>query len=82
MRRYVLAVVLFFLLVGGASAAVIAAGAPAPAQIAFLVLLGLFVAAIVDAVAERRSNRPRQHRQVDRVASPTTPGHLLHETVY
>lgn len=54
MLRYILAFLLFFLLAGGASAAAIATGAPAPAKVAFLVCLGLFVAAIVDGVAERR----------------------------
>jgi hypothetical protein len=54
MLRYFFALLLFFLLGSGASAAAIAAGAPAPAKVAFLVCLGLFVAAIVDGVAKRR----------------------------
>jgi hypothetical protein len=53
MLRTILAFVLCFVLTGGASAAAIAAGAPAPAKVAFLVCLGLFVAAIVDGVVER-----------------------------
>jgi hypothetical protein len=54
MFRYILALLLFFLLAGCASAAAIATGAPVPATVAFLVCLGLFVAAIIDGVAEQR----------------------------
>jgi uncharacterized membrane protein YtjA (UPF0391 family) len=55
MVRYILAFLLLFLLGGVASAAAIATGAPPSAQVAFLVCLGLFVAALADGVAERRS---------------------------
>jgi hypothetical protein len=58
MFRYILAVFLFFLLAGGASAAAFATGAPVPATVAFLVCLGLFVAAIIDSVAELRPHHP------------------------
>ena len=53
MFRYTLAFSLLFLLGGVASAAAVATGAPASAQVAFLVCLGLFVAAVADGVAER-----------------------------
>jgi uncharacterized membrane protein YtjA (UPF0391 family) len=55
MLRYIVAFILLFLLGGVASAAAIATGAPPSAQIAFLVCLGLFVAALADGVAQRRS---------------------------
>jgi uncharacterized membrane protein YtjA (UPF0391 family) len=60
MLRYILAFLFCFLLAGGASAAAIAAGAPAPAKIVFLACLGLFVAAIVDSVVRH----PRRHSPV------------------
>jgi uncharacterized membrane protein YtjA (UPF0391 family) len=59
MFRYVLAFLLLFLLGGAASAAASAAGAPPSAQVAFMVCLALFVVALADGVAERRS-RGRQ----------------------
>ncbi len=68
MLRYILAFLFCFLLAGGASAAAIAAGAPAPAKIAFLVCLGLFVAAIVDSIAQR----PRRHSSVASAGDATT----------
>ena len=68
MLRYILAFLFCFLLAGGASAAAIATGAPAPAKIAFLVCLGLFVAAIVDSVALR----PRRNSSVTPVGDAIT----------
>jgi hypothetical protein len=59
MFRYILGFLLLFTLGGGASAAAIAAGAPTSAQVAFLVCLGLFVGAVADGVAERRSRARR-----------------------
>jgi len=59
MVRYIVAFTLLFLLGGVASAAAIATGAPSSAQIAFLVCFGLFVAALADGVAERRSRLRR-----------------------
>ena len=58
MLRYILALLLFFLLAGGAGAAAIATGAPVPATVAFLVCFGLFVAAIIDGVAEQQPRHP------------------------
>jgi hypothetical protein len=55
MVRYVLIFLLLFTLGGGASAAAIATGAPASAQVVFLICLGLFAGAVADGVAERRS---------------------------
>ena len=57
MFRYILAFSLLFLLGGVACAAAMAASAPALGQIAFLVCLALFVAALADGVVERRSSR-------------------------
>jgi len=57
MFRYILAFSLLFLLGGVACAAAMAASAPALGQIAFLVCLALFVAALADGVVERRPSR-------------------------
>src|SRR2546427_12104162 len=57
MVRYIVAFSLLFLLGGVACAAAMAASAPAFGQIAFLVCLGLFVAALADGVVERQSSR-------------------------
>ena len=56
MLRYILAFSLLFLLGGVACAAAMAASAPAFGQIAFLVCLGLFVAALADGVVKRPSS--------------------------
>ena len=56
MFRYILAFSLLFLLGGVACAAAMATSAPAFGQIAFLVCLGLFVAALADGVVKRRSS--------------------------
>jgi len=58
MLRYILAFSLLFLLAGIACAAAMAASAPTFGQIAFLVCLALFAAALADGVVKRRS-RPR-----------------------
>jgi Flp pilus assembly protein protease CpaA len=59
MLRYLL-VFSFLLLLGvAASAAASAADAPAVGQIAFLVCLGLFAAALAGGVADRRLHRPK-----------------------
>jgi hypothetical protein len=55
MFRYILGFLLLFTLGGVASAAAMATGAPASALAAFLICLGLFVGAVADGVAERRS---------------------------
>jgi hypothetical protein len=59
MFRYILAFSSLFLLGGVACAAAIAASAPAFGLVAFLVCLGLFVAALADGVVDRPS-RPRR----------------------
>jgi uncharacterized membrane protein YtjA (UPF0391 family) len=59
MLRYAIAFLLLFLLAGAASAAAIATDAPASAQVAFLVCVGLFFAAIADGIARRPSRRSR-----------------------
>jgi hypothetical protein len=85
MLRYFFAFLLFFLLGSGASAAAIAAGAPASAKVAFLVCLGLFVAAIVDGVAKRRPLPSSMTSADEGIArgshSSAVPGDLLHPPV-
>lgn len=81
MLRYILAFLLCFLLAGGASAAAIVAGAPAPAKVAFLVCFGLFVAAIVDGVAARPPRHSSTASAGDGISrnppSSPVPGDLL-----
>jgi hypothetical protein len=56
--RYIFAFSFLFLPWIAACAAAIAAGAPAFGQIAFVVCMGLFVAALAGGVAERRLRHP------------------------
>ena len=62
MLRYVLVFSLFLLLLIAAGAAASAAEAPAVGQIAFIVCLGLFAAALAGGVADRRLRRPKAGR--------------------
>ena len=59
MLRYLIVFSLLVLLGVAAGAAASAADAPAAGQIAFLVCLGLFAAALASGVAERRLHRQR-----------------------
>src|SRR5258708_32741747 len=60
--RYVLAFSLLFVLGIAAGAAAIAADVPAFGQVAFVVCIALFAAALANGVADRRSSRVEQLR--------------------